>query len=159
MKNNILNSKKTKHIILIILSTIYLLASIKSVFFVAFGVALFRHPFGDRLYVAFFQGFVDWDITTVKLNSLFLALSIICIIWRIASYCLVFKKSYIPFAIGVIIDAVIFYAMYIIPFVIIMESEIEAYPIYGSLINLIFAAIYILIAKVKRKNDEIVKGD
>lgn len=38
MKNNILNSKKTKHIILIILSTIYLLASIKSVFFVAFGV-------------------------------------------------------------------------------------------------------------------------
>lgn len=126
MKNNILNSKKTKHIILIILSTIYLLASIKSVFFVAFGVALFRHPFGDRLYVAFFQGFVDWDITTVKLNSLFLALSIICIIWRIASYCLVFKKSYIPFAIGVIIDAVISYAMYIIPFVIIMEAVLNS---------------------------------
>lgn len=150
---NMSTNKKLNHLILIMLSTIYLLASIKSVLFVAFGVALFGHPFGDRLYVAFFQGFVYWDITTVKLNSLFLALSIICIIWRIASYCLVFKKSYIPFAVGVIIDAVISYAMYVIPFVVIMEMGIEAYPIYGSLINLAFATGYILLAKAKEKSE------
>lgn len=150
---NMLNNKKLNHLILIMLSTIYLLASIKSAFFVAFGVALFRHPFGDRLYVAFFQGFVEWDITAIKLNSLFLALSIMCIIWRIASYCLVFKKVYMPFAIGIIIDAVISYAMYVIPFVVIMEMGIEAYPIYGSLINLAFATGYILLAKAKEKSE------
>ncbi len=100
----------------------------------------------------FLQGFVEWDITTVKLNSLFLALSIICVIWRIASYCLVFKKVYMPFAIGVIIDAVISYAMYVIPFVVIMEMGIEAYPIYGSLINLAFATGYIFACKkLKRR--------
>lgn len=63
-----------------------------------------------------------------------------------------------PFAIGTIIDAVFFYALYLIT-TIGGNAEVELYPIFGLLINLIFAAIYILIAKVKRKNDEIVKGD
>ena len=51
-----------------------------------------------------------------------------------------------------------FYALYLIT-TIGGNAEVELYPIFGLLINLIFAAIYILIAKVKRKNDEIVKGD
>ena len=74
------------------------------------------------------------------------------------SYCLVLKKTYMPFAIGTIIDAVFFYALYLIT-TIGGNAEVELYPIFGLLINLIFAAIYILTAKVKRKNDEIVKGD
>ena len=157
MKNNVCKCNgKSSHLILIILSVLYFIASVGSLF-IAFNEDSFLHFIGDRLYIILYLLFIS-DIFDPMVNLLSLVFFIVYIIFRIVSYCLVFKKTYMPFAIGTIIDAVFFYALYLIT-TIWGNAEVELYPIFGLLINLIFATIYILIAKVKRKNDEIVKGD
>ena len=157
MKNNICKcSAKSRRLLLLILSAIYIAASVVSLL-IAFSEDAFLHFIGDRLYIILYLLFTS-DIFDPMVNLLSLVFFIVYIIFRIVSYCLVLKKTYMPFAIGTIIDAVFFYALYLIT-TIGGNAEVELYPIFGLLINLIFAAIYILIAKVKRKNDEIVKGD
>ena len=157
MKNNICKcSVKSRRLLLLILSAIYFAASVVSLL-IAFSEDAFLHFIGDRLYIILYLLFTS-DIFDPMVNLLSLVFFIVYIIFRIVSYCLVLKKTYMPFAIGTIIAAVFFYALYLIT-TIGGNAEVELYPIFGLLINLIFAAIYILIAKVKRKNDEIVKGD
>ena len=157
MKNNICKcSVKSRRLLLLILSAIYFAASVVSLL-IAFSEDAFLHFIGDRLYIILYLLFTS-DIFDPMVNLLSLVFFIVYIIFRIVSYCLVLKKTYMPFAISTIIDAVFFYALYLIT-TIGGNAEVELYPIFGLLINLIFAAIYILIAKVKRKNDEIVKGD